>query len=68
MMREAGRVSAFKNFFISRSAESFSLFVLETEQSDGTNKLKSRMYASLAVKRTQKFPAMPVRIKVCVSR
>jgi len=31
MMREAGRVSAFKNFFISRSAESFSLFVLESK-------------------------------------
>jgi len=43
MMREAGRVSAFKNFFISRSAESFSLFVLETAQSEGTNKLKSRI-------------------------
>ena len=42
-MREAWRVSAFKNFFISRSAESFSLFVLETVQSEGTNNLKSRI-------------------------
>ena len=49
-------------------AESFSVFEFDTVQSEGTNKLKSRIYASFAVKRTQKFPAMPVRIKVCVSR
>jgi hypothetical protein len=43
MMREAGRVSAFKNFFMSLSAESFSFLVFETVQSAGTNKLKSRI-------------------------
>jgi hypothetical protein len=42
-IRDAGRVSAFRNFCISRSAESFSLFVLDTVQSEGTNKSKSRM-------------------------
>jgi hypothetical protein len=35
---EDERVSAFRNFFISQSAESFS-----TVQSEGTNKLKSPM-------------------------
>jgi hypothetical protein len=40
---EDGRVSAFKNFFMSPSAESFSRFVFDTVQSDGTNKSKSRM-------------------------
>jgi hypothetical protein len=35
-IREAERVSAFKNFFIRRSVELFSLLVLETVQSEGT--------------------------------
>ena len=41
-IREAERVSAFPNFVINRSAESFSLFVLDTVQSEGTNELKPR--------------------------
>jgi len=67
-IREDNRVSAFKNFLMSPSADSFSLLVFDTLQSEGTNKLKSRMYASFAVKRTQKFPAMPVRIKISASK
>ena len=50
------------------SANSFSCFVFDTVQSEGTSKLKSRMKASFAVKRTQKFPVMPVRINVCVCK
>jgi hypothetical protein len=65
---EDERVSAFRNFLMSASAESFSFFVFDTVQSEGTNKLKLRIWASFAVKRTQKFPAMPVRIKVCASK
>ena len=65
---EDERVSALRNFLMSLRADSFSLFVFETVQSRGTSNLKSRMYASFAVKRTQKFPAIPVRIKLCVSR
>ena len=42
-IREDERVSAFRNFFMSPSAESFSFFVFNTVQSEGTNKLKSRM-------------------------
>jgi hypothetical protein len=40
---EDERVSAFRNFFINLSAELFSFFVFGTVQSEGTNKLKSRM-------------------------
>jgi hypothetical protein len=40
---EDKRVSAFRNFLIRASAESFSFFVFDTVQSEGTNKLKSRM-------------------------
>jgi hypothetical protein len=40
---EDKRVSAFRNFLMSASAESFSFFVFDTVQSEGTNKLKSRM-------------------------
>jgi len=40
---EAGRVSAYRNFFISLSARSFSCFVFDAVQSEGTNKSKSRM-------------------------
>jgi hypothetical protein len=42
-IREDERVSAFRNFFMSPSAESFSFFVFDTVQSEGTNKWKSRM-------------------------
>ena len=42
-IRADKRVSAFRNFLISASAESFSFFVFDTVQSDGTNKLKSRI-------------------------
>jgi hypothetical protein len=67
-IREDNRVSAFKNLRMSPIADSFSLLVFDTLQSEGTNNLKSRMYASFAVKRTQKFPAMPVRIKISASK
>lgn len=40
---EDERVSAFRNFFISLSARSFSCFVFDAVQSEGTNKSKSRM-------------------------
>jgi hypothetical protein len=40
---EDERVSAFRNFLISPSAESFSFFVFDTVQSEGTNKSKSRI-------------------------
>ena len=40
---EDERVSAFRNFFINLSAELFSFFVFDTVQSEGTNKLTSRM-------------------------
>jgi hypothetical protein len=40
---EDKRVSAFRNFLMSASAEQFSFFVFDTVQSEGTNKLKSRM-------------------------
>jgi hypothetical protein len=40
---EDKRVSAFRNLLMSASAESFSFFVFDAVQSDGTNKLKSRM-------------------------
>jgi hypothetical protein len=53
---------------MSVSAEAFPFFVFDTVQSEGTNKLKSRMKASFAVKRTQKFPVMPVTIKVSVPK
>ena len=39
---EDNLVSAFKNFFMSLSTESFSRFVFDTVQSESTNKLKSR--------------------------
>src|SRR3982751_1722988 len=68
MILEAERVSALRNFFMSLRADSFSLFVFETVQSRGTNNLKSRIYASFAVKSTQKLPAIPVRIKLSVFR
>jgi len=42
-MREETRVSALRNFLMSASAESFSFFVFDTVQSEGTNKLKSRI-------------------------
>ena len=42
-IREDERVSTFRNFFINLSAELFSFFVFDTVQSEGTNKLKSRM-------------------------
>ena len=47
---------------MSLSADSFSLLVFDTLQSEGTNKLKSRMYASFAVNRTQMLAAIPVKI------
>jgi len=37
-IREDERVSAFRNFFMSLSAESFPFFVFDTVQSEGTNK------------------------------
>jgi len=40
---EDERVSAFRNFRMSASAESFPLFVFDTVQSNGANKLKSRI-------------------------
>jgi hypothetical protein len=40
---EEERVSAFRNFRMSASAESFSFFEFDTVQSKGTNKLKSRI-------------------------
>ena len=40
---EDKRVSAFRNFFMRPSAESFSFLVFDTVQSEGTNKLKSRI-------------------------
>ena len=40
---EDERVSAFRNFFINLSAKLFSFFVFDTVQSEGTNKLKSRI-------------------------
>jgi len=40
---EDERVSAFRNFFISLRARSFSFFVFDTVQSEGTTKSKSRI-------------------------
>jgi hypothetical protein len=37
-IREDERVSAFRNFFMCLSAESFYFFVFDTVQSEGTNK------------------------------
>ena len=41
---------------------------MDTMQSAGANSRRSRMYASLAVKSTQMFPAIPVRMTRLVGR
>ena len=52
----------FKTEPICLSACSFSSAVFETIQSDGAKILRSRIYASLAVNRTQMLPAIPVKM------
>jgi hypothetical protein len=62
-LRAKGRISAFRTERICSKANLFSRLVFEQTQSHGTQRRKSRMYASLAVNKTQLFPAMPVMIR-----
>jgi hypothetical protein len=53
---EDERVSAFRNFLIRASAESFPLFVFDTVQSKGTNKLKIAHIGAVRCEKDTKIP------------
>jgi len=61
--RDESVMSPLSMVAICRSAWSLSAAVFDTMQSAGANSLRSRMSASLAVKRAQMLPGIPVTIR-----